>query len=278
MLFGKYSFESVPLLTAEEEKSLSLQIKKGGKKGQAARKKFIEANIRLVIMFANKFSASNGVDIEDLINEGNIGLAKAVDKFDGSKGNRFSTYAVWWIKQGIMRYIADLGGSNQSPIRVPQHVYTLRNNILKYITEYERTNEDAPTDEEIGLKFDLDRVVVRRILVSGQSVSSLDADISSDGDSEFALASIIADEKASDPCRDAESSSERKHMLMFLSRLTKKESKILKFRFGIETGSPMTLDEIGGLFKITRERVRQIEFKAMRKLRNLISKSKEVTK
>jgi RNA polymerase primary sigma factor len=273
MSFGKYSFEVVPLLTAKEEKTLSFQIKKGGKKGEAARKKFIEANIRLVIMIANKFSISSGIDVEDLINEGNIGLSKAVDKFDGKKDNRFSTYAVWWIRQGIMRYIADLGGANRSLIRVPQNVYTLRNNILKYITEYERTNEDVPTNKEIGLRFDLDEVIVRRILASGQSVSSLDADISRDGDSEFALANVIADENTSDPCQNAESSSEKKHMLMFLSKLSKKESEVLKFRFGIDTGAPMTLDEIGKIFKVTRERVRQIEFKAMRKLRHLIDKS-----
>ena len=265
-----YHFNAPPLLTPKEEKSLALQIKRGGKKGKAARNKFIESNMRLVITVAKPYM-NKGVDPEDLINEGNIGLAIAVDKYNPSKGAKFSTYAIWWIKQKILRYLTERGRT----IRVPSHIYQSRAKILKYVNDYEEDKGVFPSAEQISKKFDLKRCSVRHILESGQAISSLDVEFSNDIDSEFSLSSVIPDEKSPDPFLGASLNSDKKNIEIFLSRLTKRESSILKLRFGLETGEPMTLERVGEAHDITRERVRQIEVVAKRKLRRLMSKFKE---
>lgn len=255
----------VPLLTAEEEIDLAERMAKGDKR---ARQRLIEANLRLVVSIAKRY-VGRGMQLLDLISEGNMGLIKAVEKFDHTKGFKFSTYATWWIRQAITRAIADQART----IRIPVHMVETITKVKKAQSQLLHKNGHDPSPEEIAVELEMPVEKVREIMRIAQDPVSLETPIGEEEDSH--LGDFIPDDDAPAPADAASLILLKEQINDVLSTLTDREAKVLKLRFGLEDGRARTLEEVGKQFDVTRERIRQIEAKALRKLRHP-SRSKKV--
>ena len=248
----------IPLLTFEEEAELAQRIVKGD---EEAKKKLAESNLRLVVSIAKKY-VGRGMLFLDLIQEGNMGLIKAVEKFDYNKGFKFSTYATWWIRQAITRAIADQART----IRIPVHMVETINKLIKTSRHLLQTLGREPTPEEIAKELEMPVEKVREILKVAQEPISLETPVGEEDESN--LGNFIPDEDAPSPSEQAADTLLREHIEEVMQTLTPREAKVLKLRFGLEDGRMRTLEEVGKEFDVTRERIRQIEAKALRKLRH----------
>ena len=253
----------VPLLTQEEEQALAQRIEEGD---DAAKNQMIEANLRLVVAVAKRY-VGRGMHFLDLIQEGNMGLLKAVEKFDYRKGYKFSTYATWWIRQSITRAIADQART----IRIPVHMVETINKVARASHQLVQELGREPNAREIAEYLDLPLSKVEEIMKLSQEPISLETPVGEEDDSH--LGDFIQDNEVSEPMEAAAANSLREQLEKALSMLTEREAKVLRLRFGFEDGKTHTLEEVGKEFNVTRERVRQIESKALRRLRHP-SKSK----
>ena len=248
----------VPLLTPEEETALAMRIIEGD---NTAKKRLSEANLRLVVSIAKRY-VGRGMQFLDLIQEGNLGLIKAVEKFDYTKGFKFSTYATWWIRQAITRAIADQART----IRIPVHMVETINKVKKVSSQLLHKNGHEPTAEEIAEELAMPVDKVREIMRVAQEPVSLETPIGEEEDSH--LGDFIPDDDAPAPADAASHTLLKEQLEEVLQSLTEREAKVLRLRFGLEDGRPRTLEEVGKEFDVTRERIRQIEAKALRKLRH----------
>ncbi len=248
----------IPLLTGEEEKELAMRMEKGDMR---AKKRLAETNLRLVVSIAKRY-VGRGMQFLDLIQEGNMGLMKAVDKFDYTRGFKFSTYATWWIRQAITRAIADQART----IRIPVHMVETINKLVRVQRQLIQELGRDPTNEEIAEEMGIDVEKVRDVRKIAQEPVSLETPIGEEEDSH--LGDFIEDESAIAPDEAANFTMLREQLTEILMTLTDRERKVLELRFGLIDGTPRTLEEVGKEFSVTRERIRQIEAKALRKLKH----------
>ncbi|QJD83632.1 MULTISPECIES: RNA polymerase sigma factor RpoD [Cohnella] len=251
----------VPLLGADDEVELAKKIEIGGPDGEEAKKRLAEANLRLVVSIAKRY-VGRGMLFLDLIQEGNMGLLKAVEKFDHDKGFKFSTYATWWIRQAITRAIADQART----IRIPVHMVETINKLIRVSRQLLQELGREPTPEEIAEQMELSVDKVREIMKIAQEPVSLETPIGEEDDSH--LGDFIEDQEALAPADAAAYELLKEQLEDVLDTLTEREENVLRLRFGLDDGRTRTLEEVGKVFGVTRERIRQIEAKALRKLRH----------
>lgn len=251
----------VPLLSPEEETELALKIQAGGPDGEKAKQRLSEANLRLVVSIAKRY-VGRGMLFLDLIQEGNLGLIKAVEKFNYTKGFKFSTYATWWIRQAITRAIADQART----IRIPVHMVETINKLIRVSRQLLQEKGREPQPEEVAEAMGISVEKVREIIKIAQEPVSLETPIGEEEDSH--LGDFIQDDDAPPPAEAASFTLMKEQLMGVLDTLTPREKKVLSLRFGLEDGRQRTLEEVGQEFNVTRERIRQIEAKALRKLRH----------
>jgi len=252
----------VALLTPKDEVRLAARIKKGGKE---ARAQMIKANLRLVVKIAHDYS-NLGLPLLDLISEGNIGLMKAVERFDPKKGGKLSTYAAWWIKQSIKRALAN----QAKTIRLPVHLVDKISKMKRAAHNLSEKLGRDPTDDELAAKLDMPVAKVSQLRTISVRPASLDAPIGEDEDTQFS--EIVGDEAAADPFEMLLDKTLREDIRELIEELETREAEILTFRFGLDGNKPLTLEQVGKQFKVTRERIRQIQNIALTKLRRLMEK------
>lgn len=256
-----------PLLTIQEEIDLSARIQKGDK---AARDHMIKANLRLVVKIAMDYK-DFGLPLLDLVSEGNLGLIKAVERFDPSKGGKLSTYAAWWIKQSIKRALANQSKTIRLPVHLVDKISKMRRTATALTEEFGR----EPTDEEIARELQIPTSKVAHLKSVSVRPASLDAPVGEDSDS-ATFGDIVSDESAVSPYEDLRDSSRNSDLHAMVNALDPREAEILKDRFGLDDRDPLTLEEVGRKFKVTRERIRQIEYLAINKMRRAMTKHEAI--